>query len=626
MRHLGKKQLILTTMLMALCTATIGADTISVNFNNGGATLLEPDVEAGFVPAINWNNFRNNGGLGLINPDPTELLDSTGAVSDAVISWEVGASFFNRNNGAGNQRMMEGWFGLNEGDDGYILFEDLPASFTAPTYDAYVYFDSDLVGPDERTMTFNAAGQSIVGKEFASNFNGTFFEAKDGGTGNYVVFRDLSESSFSLSADSDSGRAAITGIQLTTEPEPEPNLPPDPNAPIHTYFASADGNTEARFADDTSNNNWSLRGAELVDVASPNTSITSAYRLIEPDAGSGGDANPYPAGDMSYELWIKPGDDTDGHQVVFETGGGQNGTSVILRDDAVRLLNSTGNERGFDIEVPLADVDTSDFVQIVASLNSAEELITVSVNGSAGGSESANAEGIVGRGGNRASLFTWGSGQNNQGNPADEPGGTFNLGGRTELDDMTPEGLTQFAGDIAILNVYSRALDANEIQAAFDAIASQGLPGDFDGSGVLDVADIDMLSATVRAGTNDPAFDLNDDNTVDHEDRSTWVIGLKNTWFGDSNLDGEFNSGDFVAVFSAGEFEDAVDGNSTWATGDWNGDGDFTTTDFVIAFSDAGFEVGQRAAAVQAVPEPNGSAVAYISLLIAIGILGRARR
>ncbi|MCA9215195.1 MAG: hypothetical protein KDB27_19140 [Planctomycetales bacterium] len=625
MTQLGKRKTGLVIALLATTfSAILNADTISVNFNNGGATLLDPDVEAGFVPAINWNNFRNNGGLGLINPDPTELIESDGAVSDAVISWEVGASFFNSNNGVGSQRMMEGWFGLNEADDGYILFEDIPAAFTAPSYDAYVYFDSDQVAPNERTMTFKAAGQTIVGKEFASNFNGTFFEATDGGTGNYVVFRDLTDSSFRLTADSDAGRAAITGIQLTTEPEPAPILPPDPNAPIHTYVASDDGNTDARFADSTSNNNWSLQGAELIDVTSVNTSITSAYRLIEPDQGSGGDANPFPAGNMSYELWVKPGEETDGHQVVFETGGGQNGTSVILRDDAVRLLNSTGNERSFDIEVPLADIDTSDFVQIVASLNAVEETITVSVNGSAGGSASASADGIVGRGGNRASLFTWGSGLNaNQGNPIDEPGGTFNLGGRTELDDMTPEGLTQFAGQIAILNVYSRALDADEIQAAFDAIASAGLLGDFDNSGVLDVADIDLLSASARTGANDPAFDLNGDSTVDHEDRSEWVIGLKNTWFGDSNLDGEFNSGDFVAVFTAGEFEDAVDGNSTWATGDWNGDGDFTTTDFVIAFSDAGFEVGMRTAA-QAVPEPCGCI--YIAMLVAIATFRRARK
>ena len=141
---------------------------------------MDPEVEAGFVPSTNWNNFRNNGGLGLFNPDPTDLFDSTGELSDATISWEVGASFFNSNNGVGNQRMMEGWFGLNAGDDGYITVEDLPTTFTDPTYDVYVYFDSNETAPNERTMSFTSGDQTIVGKELASNFSGLFLEAKVG--------------------------------------------------------------------------------------------------------------------------------------------------------------------------------------------------------------------------------------------------------------------------------------------------------------------------------------------------------------------------------------------------------------------------------------------------------------
>lgn len=53
---------------------------------------------------------------------------------------------------------------------------------------------------------------------------------------------------------------------------------------------------------------------------------------------------------------------------------------------------------------------------------------------------------------------------------------------------------------------------------------------------------------------------------------------------GRSNLDGEFGSADLVAVFTAAEYEDGEDGNSTWAEGDWNGDGDFDTSDLVAAF------------------------------------------
>ena len=70
----------------------------------------------------------------------------------------------------------------------------------------------------------------------------------------------------------------------------------------------------------------------------------------------------------------------------------------------MRVLNSRTDDRGFDIEVPLADVDTSDFLQIVAALNQTDEEITVTVNGSAGGSATASANGTIGRGGNRFAV------------------------------------------------------------------------------------------------------------------------------------------------------------------------------------------------------------------------------
>jgi hypothetical protein len=53
---------------------------------------------------------------------------------------------------------------------------------------------------------------------------------------------------------------------------------------------------------------------------------------------------------------------------------------------------------------------------------------------------------------------------------------------------------------------------------------------------------------------------------------------------GDSNLDGQFDSSDLVRVFRAGEYEDDVPRNSSWADGDWNGDLEFTTEDIVLAF------------------------------------------
>jgi hypothetical protein len=142
-----------------------------------------------------------------------------------------------------------------------------------------------------------------------------------------------------------------------------------------------------------------------------------------------------------------------------------------------------------------------------------------------------------------------------------------------------------------------------------------GVAGDFNGNGTLDAEDIDLLSADVRSGLNTPKFDVTGDKLVNQGDRETWVNSLRKTYFGDSNLDGEFSSADFVSVFTAGQYEDAVAGNSTWATGDWNGDGDFTSSDFVSAFQAGGYEKGPRAA-VGSVPEPIS-----VTLLLVGGIV-----
>lgn len=150
-------------------------------------------------------------------------------------------------------------------------------------------------------------------------------------------------------------------------------------------------------------------------------------------------------------------------------------------------------------------------------------------------------------------------------------------------------------------------------------IGAAGVLGDFNNNGQLDAADINSLSAQVRAGSNNASFDVNNDQLVNDTDREVWVNQLKKTYFGDANLDGEFNTTDFVSVFQAGQYEDTVSGNSVWETGDWNGDAEFNTGDFITAFQAGGFEQGPRAA-VSAVPEPS------TGLLCSLGALLLVRR
>ncbi len=132
--------------------------------------------------------------------------------------------------------------------------------------------------------------------------------------------------------------------------------------------------------------------------------------------------------------------------------------------------------------------------------------------------------------------------------------------------------------------------------------------GDINYDGTLDSSDIDDLSSA--------GFDLNGDGATDEKDRTFWVRDIMSTWFGDSNLDGEFSTEDMVAVFQAGKYE--LDMDAGWAEGDWTGDQRFGSEDMVAAFQDGGFELGARAA-VSAVPEPS------CAILLGIGMIGLSR-
>ena len=172
------------------------------------------------------------------------------------------------------------------------------------------------------------------------------------------------------------------------------------------------------------------------------------------------------------------------------------------------------------------------------------------------------------------------------------------------------DGQNPFQGRVDDVWLFDEALSQNEIQQVMAGNFGCPLAGDFDCNGELNVDDVNALIEQIIAGTHDSAFDLSADQLVDGDDLTVWVKDLKGTWFGDVNLDGEFNSGDLVAAFTEGEYEDAVAGNSGWDTGDWDADGDFTSSDFVIAFTDGGYEQGPVLAA-KAVPEPAGAVVAY---------------
>lgn len=152
------------------------------------------------------------------------------------------------------------------------------------------------------------------------------------------------------------------------------------------------------------------------------------------------------------------------------------------------------------------------------------------------------------------------------------------------------------------------------------SVASPAAVGDFNANGVMDAADIDRMTLPSKNLT----LDLTQDGAVDVDDRNRWVHVVASTWYGDTNLDGQFNSSDLVIVFEAGAYEDAIEKNSGWNTGDWDGDADFTSSDLVVAFQDGGYERGLRPSP-PAVPEPTAGMLT--ALLVAwSGFAVRTRR
>ncbi len=138
--------------------------------------------------------------------------------------------------------------------------------------------------------------------------------------------------------------------------------------------------------------------------------------------------------------------------------------------------------------------------------------------------------------------------------------------------------------------------------------------GDFNGDEVLDVNDVDELIGRVIVSSRDLYYDVDSDGEITSFDLASWIHDLMGTWFGDANLDGEFNTGDLVQVLEAGKYE--TQDYASWSEGDWNGDGVFDTGDLVKALEDGGYELGPRDNPV-AVPEPNAVALIIFGALMA---------
>lgn len=204
---------------------------------------------------------------------------------------------------------------------------------------------------------------------------------------------------------------------------------------------------------------------------------------------------------------------------------------------------------------------------------------------------------------------------------------------RTEIVNSDVQAL-RLTFDIEVWRVVSNNRKG-EFQVVLEADAGTG----FEQIADLGTFETEPLARDLSANGNDDDYRaVHDTGPVDVDIpegsvlRTRWiatqdsrnvVLGLDNVTLqfalpGDANVDGLFDSVDFVSVFTAGEFEDGIAGNSTWSEGDWNNDQEFDSSDFVTAFQAGFYEQGRMAS--HSVPEPSSW------LLVCIGGLLLSRR
>ena len=95
---------------------------------------------------------------------------------------------------------------------------------------------------------------------------------------------------------------------------------------------------------------------------SANTNLSAAY--FTGGGITGGSVGSFQYPEFTAEIWLRPGNLTANYEVVFETGGGQNGLSILINEDELRFLGSALDVRTADLTIPLAGLDLTDFIQV----------------------------------------------------------------------------------------------------------------------------------------------------------------------------------------------------------------------------------------------------------------------
>jgi hypothetical protein len=218
--------------------------------------------------------------------------------------------------------------------------------------------------------------------------------------------------------------------------------------------------------------------------------------------------------------------------------------------------------------------------------------------------------------------------------------GTLTFGGGTTINIVSATGYTPMDGDTAQVlldwgtindsgaTIIAPGWDTSNLfvdgTIVFGEIIVPPSGCDFNADMLCDTADIDMLTAEIATGGNNPALDVDGDGSITIADRDAWLAdagpknGLSGAYLlGDANLDGTVGAGDLNELGQRWTQND-----NAWSHGDFNADGMVGAGDL----NDLGqrwLQVVPAAAAANAVPEPSALGLLFIA---ALGFAGRGRR
>lgn len=311
--------------------ASIGANYVTSNdggLQNGAtdALLAEESAGAPSYGQVNWNNLGRWG-------QTTSLMDSSGASSGVTVTWDSNNTW---NNGADTSnpdgKLMYGYLdatGSGAGNNEYSTAagayhfwwnENKPEAYvtgistwlatqSVTKYDVVVYLDGDDTGGRvcECWLQAGSAGDppSTLGADLTShvfvrddaNFSGTYTQVPltanslaNAGSGNYVVFTDVTADSFILRTEERAFHAAfISGFQIVPRTSPIP--PTVATQPVSSTVYSGGSVTFSAAATGTPplSYEWKKNGNALTNGGAIAGATTDTLTITGATAANAGD-------------------------------------------------------------------------------------------------------------------------------------------------------------------------------------------------------------------------------------------------------------------------------------------------------------------------------------------------